>query len=92
MGCVLASNANFVNVASNSNKAKLKPDNLDVEEWDENSGAMLRFFENNPFKDMKRNDENVFYCELVCILVQTRVYLTIRIHPSGTKGLGESGQ
>ena len=56
---VLSSNANFLPPA----KPKIRPEDLEVEEWDENSGALLRLYECNPPKDAKKL--NNLYCEAV---------------------------
>jgi hypothetical protein len=61
--CVLGCNA-FFQVPDGVNKTKLNIDHLDIEEWDNTSGALLRFYEKNPTLGMKRRDD-AFCSEIV---------------------------
>jgi sodium/potassium-transporting ATPase subunit alpha len=58
---VLGNNAVFQ--LSHSGKSKIDIDNLEVEDWDGTSGALLRFFEKHPLRGLEKKDSSPFYCE-----------------------------
>ncbi len=78
-------------------KGKLNVDTLEVEEWDNTSGALLRFYEKNPPSKVKRKDES-FYCEIVRIFINGRnlkrnsIFIVFVGLYVGTLVLGKSGR
>ncbi len=79
-------------------KGKLNVDTLEVEEWDNTSGALLRFYEKNPPSKVKRKDES-FYCEIVRTFINSRnlkkrnsIFIVFIDLYSGTLVLGKSGR